>query len=152
MKSEEKIKELINGLGGKDEMAKDVVTISDPITALRNNTANFISQRFDKLKEDTDFAVFLREAAKDKIKEGEVSLSEISTMLNQTRMRETEAVESLLQFFKPAANVENSIFTNRKEEDSSYDLDHKSIKTLDLLRRLLNEVEKQKESPKGDKE
>lgn len=141
MNDENKIKELITKLG-EENNEDSIKSISDPITELRNSTATFISQRFNRLKEESDFAVFLREAIKQKVENNEATFSDIATMLNQTKLRETEAVESLLQFFKPNSNAESSILLNKKDDESdSYTIDHKSVKTLELLRRMLEQVQ-----------
>lgn len=145
MKKNEKIDQLIKGLSENEkDIVEGVHRIEDPIASMRNSIASFINTKFEKLQEESDFAVFLREAIKKKIEEGGASFGDIATMLNQTKMRETEAVESLLQFFKPAANAESSIFTNKKEDDS-LDIDHKSMQTLELVRRMLEKVSKEKD-------
>lgn len=144
MKEEVKqnLEKLISGLS--DEESKAVVEasrIKDPVLALRDTTARFISQRFDKLEEESSFLKEIKDAILLKVKSGEADLSALMTLMNQTKMRETEAVESILQFFKPGGEGSSSLLNNPSESEEGLNVDSKTLKTLDLLRRVLEKAQ-----------
>lgn len=153
--SKKKLTDLVKSLSDENtkEEIKDCI-ISDPVVALRNNMASFLSKKFEKLEEESDYVRRLRAVALNKAENDEkVTLSEVGALLNQARMRETEATEAVLQFFKPTPNsAEIPIFQNNKEEEEEGIIDNKSAHTLDEVRRLLTFMQLEKEKERIEKE
>lgn len=72
----------------------------DPMLGLKTRVTDYLVNRFDALDQEKDFSRRIREQLLTKLPEAK--FSELMTLFNSQKIRETEAVGSLLEFFKPS--------------------------------------------------
>ena len=95
------------------------VKVIDPVLHLRNTTADFINKRFEKIQKDADLEDIVVKAIKVKIEEGTVNFTDLSNFLNQIKLRSTDSVDSLLNFFKPTQGERSPLLSDPDREGTS---------------------------------
>ena len=123
--------------------------ILDPMLHLRNTTAEFINKRFEKIQKDSELELIVVEALKLKIKEGNVNFNELTNFLNQMRLRSTDSVDSLLNFFKPAQGESSPLLSDTSKSDESIEnkiFKDASSQDLQVLQKLVQMLESNKEN------
>lgn len=127
MKPEEgKAVEVVNELMGKLEDDKGKYTeerqeldkrVFDPMIGLRETVAGYITERFENLSKEKDFADQIREKLLERLPEAK--FSELMSLFNNQKIRETEAVGSLLEFFKPSHGDKPTLIGEAKSDNTS---------------------------------
>jgi hypothetical protein len=127
------------------------IKIVNPIDHLRTTTATFINKRFEKIQKDAELEDIVVEAIKVKITDGTVNFNDLSNFLNQIKLRSTDSVESLLNFFKPTQGERSPLLSDPDREGTSPEgqiFKDATSQDLQVLSKLAKMLSSQKEEPK----
>lgn len=150
-KDQEQINTMLHTLGdeeAKEETQKNV--IDDPISTLKTVTANFLTQRFNKISEDDETERQLTKSLLEKL--GDASFSDIKGALSMFKTRNTESVQAILEFFKPTQGDTNPILGNPRDKEEGIaqkvynEADYQLMQNLQTIINVLDHVRKNKES------
>lgn len=145
----DKVKDTVNSLIGKLEDPTEKKKIApiktkDTITGLKNTLSGLLVERIKKLQDEEDFEAVVKVALLKKIKTGEVKVSDLMSLLNQTKIRTTEAFDSIFQFFKPSSServpfLDEETDLNITPEEHVFN--NSSSETLQAINELTNAVQ-----------
>ncbi len=128
----------------QDEEAKSLVQsseITDPMLGLKQTLAGSITSRLSQIKDEEEFENLLKVAMVEKVKQGGVQFTDLANSLNQTRIRKTESMESLLNFFKPTIGEQSPLLADPKETgdigEFTANLDSKAMQAINNLTTIL---------------
>ena len=146
----EKMHDLVNTLTSEHEMLEvtgNISHIEDPISEVAIATLLFIQARFNKIQDDVELEKAIMNKFTEKVNNDEMSIDNMITILNQTKLRNTEAVESLLTFFRNGENGVNKFFDKPTEGEGNglipENLDPSSMRAIEKLIRAISESNKE---------
>lgn len=147
-----KTEKLLNHLDDKASKSQvQAEAIVNPMVHLKNTLADFTVSRITKIQEEATFEKFLIDQIKKKITDNpsDVKLSEIGNLLNQTKIRNTESVQVLLEFFKPSQSEKPPLFEEASEESTEDSLhsetDYKVLQALEQISNFIQDTSNKKE-------
>jgi len=147
-KDRETMTGMLNKLNDKETLAEaKAEVIKDPVQGLFDTTSNFVKSRFSYIEEDNDFESIIKTAIMDKIKNNpdQVTMKDLSYLLNQVKEKNNVAVEGLLNFFKPNNGDSLPLLasqpTEKSIEDQTYEsADHATLQAVEHLNQILMQV------------
>lgn len=129
-----------------DKLEETNIRPINPLNHLMNTTATFIQGRFEKIQKDSELENDVVAAIKEQVKNGNVNFNDLTTFLNQTRLRSSEAVESLLNFFKPSSGESNPLLSNPDRGSENSVFDNAKPEDLKAINKVIQLIETMKDS------
>lgn len=134
----------------RDEKLDLAKRTTDPMIGLRETVAGYITGRFEALGQETEFIQKIRAKIEEKLPDA--TFSELMRLLESVKVRETEAVGSLLEFFKPSQGDRPTLIGDVKtqeerspEERIHGDADAETLRAINKLTQLVATMAQDKE-------
>lgn len=152
--SKDKAQKLANAMISNTKKDSVSLVTRDPVLDLRLKTAEFIEQRFSKIEQEDVMEKIVRDAIIMKIKSGDVTVSDLMTLLNRLQMRDQEKTNSLLQFFKPSSGDKSPLIDDVKEKhkEEFEDLSPEKLQSAQKMLQLLSFMDKYKSKNEDENE
>lgn len=142
--SKSKAQELVNKLE-EGVLQESTVITDDPISGIKSETISFIRSSLQRVAQNEEFEEILKDTITNVIKEtplDKIDLSDLTVLLNQSRMRSSDERNSILGFIKPAQGVSSPFLpvdnhVDSPEEDIFANASPATLKVMNSLSKAL---------------